>query len=153
MCLQGLVYAWSQFYLPLPIVATLYAATPIFTAVWDYLLYGISINQKQKGWFALAFIGVLLTSNGGYLETKLFGKEASDFGGYISRDPVMELTAGLCLAITQFIHGLGVVTTKMMIDTTTIHVTYFVGIMLLFINALLMPTVGKGIHYHWPTIP
>lgn len=67
MCLQGLVYAWSQFYLPLPIVVTLYAATPIFTAVWDYIVYGVTINQKQKGWFALAFVGVLLTANGGYL--------------------------------------------------------------------------------------
>ena len=89
MFLQGIVYAWSQFYLPLPIVVTLYAATPIFTAIWDYLVYGVSINQKQKGWFALAFIGVLLTSNGSYLHDMVFGRNSSDFGGYISRDPMM----------------------------------------------------------------
>lgn len=64
----------------------------------------------------------------------------------------MELVAGLSLAITQFIHGLGVVTTKKMKNTSTLHVTYFVGIMLLLVNALMMSMVSKGAAYHWPTI-
>jgi drug/metabolite transporter (DMT)-like permease len=68
MFLQGFVYAWSQYYLPLPIVVTLYASTPVFSAFFDWLVFGIGLNKKQKIWLALAFSGVLLTANGKYLE-------------------------------------------------------------------------------------
>ena len=67
MTLQGLVYAWAQFYLPLPIVTTTYGATPLFTALWDYFIFGQLINRRQRGWLFLAFVGVVLTANGGYL--------------------------------------------------------------------------------------
>ena len=73
MVLQGLFYAWSLFYLPLPIAVTTYAATPIFIAIWDYLIFGMKINNRQKGWLLLATIGVALTANGGYLKTVLYG--------------------------------------------------------------------------------
>ena len=68
MFLQGFVYAWSQYYLPLPIVVTLYASTPVFSAFFDWLVFGISLNKKQQMWLTLAFGGVLLTANGKYLE-------------------------------------------------------------------------------------
>lgn len=66
MVLQGFIYAWSQFYLPLPIVVTMYAATPVFSAFFDWLIFGVAINAKQKVWFAVAVVGVLLTANGGF---------------------------------------------------------------------------------------
>ena len=63
MTLQGLIFAWSQFYLPLPIAITLYSSNPIFVAIWDYFIYGVVLNNKQKIWFGLAFLGVVVTSN------------------------------------------------------------------------------------------
>jgi drug/metabolite transporter (DMT)-like permease len=151
MVLQGLVYAWSQFYLHLPIVVTLYAATPIFAVLWDYWVFGEVINDRQKGWLALAFVGVLLTANGAYLHAVFFGDAQSAKDTYISKDPIMELTAGLTLAVVQFIHGFAVVSTKKAINTNTLHVTYFVGVELLLVNAVLVPTIGYDINYHWPT--
>lgn len=68
MFIQGFVYAWSQFYLPLPIVVTLYASTPIFSAIFDYLVFGVIINKKQKIWLLVAVGGVILTANGAYLQ-------------------------------------------------------------------------------------
>ena len=68
MTLQGFVYSWSLFYVSLPIAVTAYAATPIFVAVWDYIIYGQALNKYQKGWLFLAFLGVLLTANGEYLQ-------------------------------------------------------------------------------------
>ncbi len=77
---QGLVYAWSQFYLPLPIVVTLYSATHMFTALFDYWIYGVSINRQQKMWLVVAFFGVVLTSNGSYfkdlIDMKVKGNES-----------------------------------------------------------------------------
>lgn len=52
----------------------------------------------------------------------------------------MVLIAGGVLALTQCLHGLGVVTTKKIKDSSTIHVTYFVGLIMLIGNAVLMPS-------------
>ena len=149
MTLQGLVYAWSLFYLPVPIVVTMYAATPIFTAIWDYLIFGSTINHRQKGWLALAFVGVLLTTNGRYLESILNG-QALDSEGHVARDPFMELIAGVILATSQFIHGLGLVFTKNLTQTNTIHIIYAVGFTLLFSNSIFVNFVEKSEQYHWP---
>ena len=67
MVIQGLCYAWVQFYLPLPIVLTLMASSPIFTAIFDKLLNDINLNKIQVIWFVIAFVGVILTANGSYL--------------------------------------------------------------------------------------
>ena len=73
MVLQGLVYAWVHFYLPLPIVLTLMASSPIFTAIFDKFINGIELNKVQIIWFAIAFLGVILTANGNYLSFVITG--------------------------------------------------------------------------------
>ena len=73
MTIQGFIYSWSLFYLPLPIAVTMYAGTPIFIAIWDYIIFGQRLNSRQKGWFFLAFLGVVLTANGAYLKSMFFG--------------------------------------------------------------------------------
>lgn len=67
MVLQGLVYAAAQFYLPLPIAITLNSISPIFVCIYDYFLYGVTINRKQLSFLFLSIIGVSLTANGSYL--------------------------------------------------------------------------------------
>jgi drug/metabolite transporter (DMT)-like permease len=64
---RGLVYAWVQFYLPLPIVITLNSASPIFSAIFDKILYGMHLNRAQIAWLIVAFIGVIVTANGKYI--------------------------------------------------------------------------------------
>jgi len=43
--IQCLVYAWSQFYLPLPVAITLQATAPIFTTIADRIINGV--NNKS----------------------------------------------------------------------------------------------------------
>ena len=57
---------------------------------------------------------------------------------------MMVLAVSIILMVSQFIHGLGLVFTKKLIQTNTIHINYFVGLMLLFTNAVLVPTVGRN---------
>ena len=78
MVLQGLAYAWSQFYLPLPIAVTLQSTSPIFASIFDKLLNNIDLNYKQKMWLTVAFVGVILTSNGVYIHYLLTGATAED---------------------------------------------------------------------------
>lgn len=165
MFFQGLVYAWSQFYLPLPIVVTLYSSTPIFTALFDYWVYGVSINQQQKIWLIVAFVGVVLTSNGSYLKDLIEMKEKGQISSinlnddnenitdhYLSHDSFMKLAAGIILAITQFFHGLGVVVTKKLIGSNAVHITYFVGLILLLTNSVLAPLTLTYQQYHFPNM-
>ena len=66
----------------------------------------------------------------------------------------MILLAGVILSLTQILHGVGVVTTKKMKDTSGIHITYFVGLLLLFINGVMMPAalVDNQGKYHNPDL-
>ena len=47
MTMFGWGLAYSQFYLPLPIVHTLNGSGPLFVFIVDYFLNGIKINRKQ----------------------------------------------------------------------------------------------------------
>jgi drug/metabolite transporter (DMT)-like permease len=73
MVIQGLAYAWVQFYLPLPIVLTLMASSPIFTAIFDRIIYGVRLNRAQVIWLCIAFMGVVLAANGTYLSYLITG--------------------------------------------------------------------------------
>lgn len=65
--MHGLIYAWSQFYLPLPIAITLNSSSPIFAAFFDRVIYGARLNRVQVCWLCVAFCGVVLTANGTYI--------------------------------------------------------------------------------------
>ena len=67
MVLQGFAHVWALYYMPLPIVLTLMASSPIFTTIFDSWIFGMQLNQVQKIWLVIAFIGVILTANGSYL--------------------------------------------------------------------------------------
>ena len=73
MVIQGLVYGWSQFYLPLPIALTLTATSPLFAAIFDWLMNGVKLNKAQIAWLIVAFCGVILTTNGNYISYLLTG--------------------------------------------------------------------------------
>ena len=64
----------------------------------------------------------------------------------------MQLLVGLTFAFVQFIHGIGMIATKKLINTDTIQLTYFVGVLLLLVNAVLMPTTINNENYNWPTL-
>lgn len=73
----------------------------------------------------------------------------------------MVFVAGIILALTQAIQGLGIVLTKKLKDTTAIHITYFVGVILLLGNGLMIPSALAGnelsssnevSHYHNPSL-
>jgi drug/metabolite transporter (DMT)-like permease len=74
MVLQCLAHAWVQFYLPLPIVLTLMASSPIFTAIFDKVINGVHLNRAQVFWLSIAFLGVVLAANGTYLWFLMTGR-------------------------------------------------------------------------------
>jgi len=67
--LMALVYAWCQFYLPQPIAVALNSSTPIFMALFDKILYGVSMTKPQVTWLMVTFFGVLLVANGNQITT------------------------------------------------------------------------------------
>ena len=75
--IQCLAYAWSQFYLPLPVAITLQATAPIFTTIADRVINGVKINPRQGFWLLIAFIGVLMTANGQWIYQQITGELAT----------------------------------------------------------------------------
>ena len=69
MVAEGLAYAAIQFYMPLPICITLNSISPIFIYLYDYFLYGITINKKQIIFLIISLLGVIFTANGQYLSS------------------------------------------------------------------------------------
>ena len=73
MVVQGWVYGWSMFYLPLPVAMTLTATSPLFASIFDRIINGVKLNKAQVFWLVVAFVGVILTTNGNYFLFLLTG--------------------------------------------------------------------------------
>lgn len=69
MVMHHLAYSAVQYYLPLPIAITLGCISPLFVYIYDYFLYGVTINQTQVIFLIVSILGVALTANGAYLIT------------------------------------------------------------------------------------
>ncbi len=61
----------------------------------------------------------------------------------------MMLIAGLILASIQCLHGYGIAITKEITNTNSIQINYFVGIIIMFSSAFLIPTgVSDPLYYN-----
>ena len=67
MIVSGLGYTWSLFFLPLPVALTIQSTSLIFTTFFDRVINKTRLNRRQEFWLSIAFLGVVLTANGGYL--------------------------------------------------------------------------------------
>jgi drug/metabolite transporter (DMT)-like permease len=142
MAIQGLAYAGVQFYLPLPIAITLTCASPIFTSFFDRVLNKVYLNRTQTLWLVVAFLGVVLTANGKYFTYLISGNQtegSTSFQNYLTTDPTVTMAAALIFTCVMVLHGYGVVVTKRLVQTQSIHVNYFQGVLILLVNALLVP--------------
>ena len=154
MVFQGLVYAWVHFYLPLPIVLTLMASSPIFTAIFDKIIYGVSLNRVQIIWLSIAFCGVILTANGTYLKFLITGKEPqshSKFENYFSKDPLVMVAVGTFFTLIMCLHGYAVVCTKKLRNTSSVQISYMIGLLVLLSSGFLLPSALADPFYHKPT--
>ena len=64
----------------------------------------------------------------------------------------MQLWAALILVTIHFIHGYGVVITKKLKQTNSIHVNYVQGLLIAFSSAILIPFAYNDQSYHRPTM-
>ena len=62
------------------------------------------------------------------------------------------LLAGLVQIFSMFMHGFGVVITKRMKETNSIHVNYFQGLLIFFVAVLFLPYGYSNLEYHKPTL-
>lgn len=63
MLVHSILFASSQYILPLPIVHTLGCTGTLFVFLIDYLLNNVKINLKQSIGILLGFIGALIATN------------------------------------------------------------------------------------------
>ena len=62
------------------------------------------------------------------------------------------LGAALLFTVTTFVHGLGMVLTKKMKNTNAVQINYFLGVLLLFSSAVMLPAAFSDPDYHRPDV-
>lgn len=67
MIIYSYVFAFAQFYLPLPIIFTVNSSGPLFVYVADYFTYGIKITKSQLIGLIVGIFGLLMVINGKFL--------------------------------------------------------------------------------------
>ena len=70
----------------------------------------------------------------------------------MSSDPSMILLAAIALVLSMCAHGFGVVITKRMKETNSIHVNYIQGLLIFFTAAVLLPYGLNDLQYHNPSL-
>jgi drug/metabolite transporter (DMT)-like permease len=113
--MTALVYAWCQFYLPQPIAIALNSSTPIFIALFDKIIYGVSLNKAQICWLIVTFLGVLMVANGNQIVALIYDRShegSSSFENYLSSDPTVMLCVSIILLVVRAIYSYGVMLIK-----------------------------------------
>ena len=90
-----------------------------------------------------------MIANCEYIEYWIWNtKRDIDKGRYFSDDPFVQIVVGLIFIFVKFLHGVGMVATKRLIATDGYHVTYFVGIVLFIVNAVIVSFNTQNKNYH-----
>jgi drug/metabolite transporter (DMT)-like permease len=142
MVVHNFAYIISQYYLPLPIAITLSSTSPLFVFIYDYYLFGVTINRKQVVFLMVSIMGVIITSNSSYLITFIdadFDFEQSNFDGYQTSDPVVRTYAGIAVVLVMMMHGYGLLLTKKLVDVHTAHINFIQGLAILFASSIIFP--------------
>ena len=74
LSIYGYAFAEAQFYLPPPVIYTIYFSGPLFVVSLDYLIFKITITSKQMKGVIISFIGVILASNGQLIMATILGE-------------------------------------------------------------------------------
>ena len=151
MVFHNFVYTSSQFYLPLPIAITLNSISPIFVFIYDYFLYGVTINRTQVIFLFVSIFGVIITSNGSYLITFFdedFDFDRSAFDNYQSKDPMVMAGVAILLIFTMMCHGYGIMITKKFVGVHTTHVNFNQGLLIFFTSAFAFPIAEASNNYN-----
>jgi drug/metabolite transporter (DMT)-like permease len=141
MVVHNFAYNLAQFYLPLPVAITLGSISPLFVYIYDYWLYGITINRAQVFFLAVSIVGVVLTANGSYLITFFddIDIDRTKFEHYQSKDPVVMAYASLGLVAVMAVHAYGVVLTKKLRGVHTGQINFIQGILIFYSAAVMFP--------------
>ena len=152
----ALIYAWCQFYLTQPIIIAINSTSPIFVAIFDKLLYNVSLNRAQTFWLAITFIGVLLAANGGQVSAFFSGSTqsgSSSFGNYLSTDPTVVLCVSIILLVAIAVYSYGLVLIKKLKNSSSLEIMYMQHMVLLFATAILLPIGLQDENFYKPNFP
>ena len=143
----GFMFAFSQLFLPLPIIHILGASGNLFIFIWDYYLNGVTVNKEQLKGIIVGAIGLLLAINGPFLMKMINPnyKIKSNFENYkTSNIYVMTIVAcGLCFACICWAYA--IVITKKLRNTNAIQTSFHFGMILLLGSALLYPLIESEV--------
>ena len=132
--------AFSQFYLPLPIVHTISGTGPLFVFIIDYYLNDVKINQKQLVGIIFGIAGLILTVNGRLIITYIDPTyEVESEFSYRTSSPVVIVLVSFLLAFVNVLWAYSTVITKSL-NYTPYQLCFHNGIVLMYFSGILFST-------------
>lgn len=104
LTVYGFAFAEAQYYLPSPIIYTVYFSGPLFVVLLDYLLFKRVISGRETKGIILAIVGVLMTSNGITIKSWFTGESSfeTEFPHYKTDSLLVKSLVGLLLSCLTF---------------------------------------------------
>ena len=133
--------ALSHFILPQPVLYTLNCSGILVIYLFDYFLYGTSINFKQAIGIVIGFVGVLLNINGNLLKSWLDpGYEFhTTFVNYLTEDPLQRSIYACFMFLTVCGWAYAIVCLKEYRTQNSIQINYYMGVYYAISGALIYP--------------
>ena len=73
LTIYGFVFSECQFYLPSPIIYTIYFSSPLSVLSLEFLIFNRKVNRREALGVIISLIGVVLTSNGMHIKSFFTG--------------------------------------------------------------------------------
>lgn len=135
LSLYGYIFAEAQFYLPVPIVYTIYYSGPLYIMIIDFCAYGIKITKKEAFGVGAAFLGVLLTANGLWLTDWLTDAShfTTDFQNYKTDSLLLKSLVGIVLIVSQLAWAYAIICVRWLKAYDHTEVNFMFGTNMIFI--------------------
>ena len=150
MAVHGAAFTELQFYLPSPILYTLYFSGPLFIISVDYFAYGMKITQKQFKGVIVSFIGVLCVSNGQLITAWIYGSSdfPTKFQNYKTDSIFVKAIAALVMMILTVCWAFGLTITRQVTGTSTSKSNFNFAYIMIFLAAILyqMNSTTQALH-------
>ena len=145
MTVHGYAFSEALFYLPSPILYTLYFSGPLFIISIDYLAFKNTITKKQAQGAGLAFIGVLLTSNGLIITSWITGTEfESSFQNYKTESNLVKALVMIGMIILTCFWAWGVLIVRKIKKISTWEINFNFGYILTIFSGLFYQFGEEG---------
>lgn len=142
LTIHGTAFTAAQFYLPAPVLYTLYFSGPLFIISVDYFAYDMKITKNQLKGVIMAFVGVMCVSNGQLITAWISGNYdfTTKFQHYKTDSLFVKALVALIMMFLTVCWAFGLIITRQVHGTPTSRSNFNFAYVMIFFAAVLYQT-------------